>query len=388
MAPSSVKDHLLALDAVRFVCAAIVLLFHFTTIFPLATTAATRMFDPAVMLPADAAAWTWWGWIGVEIFFVISGYVIALSARDAGRRAFLQRRLLRLIPAAWICATLTALTLLAYGIVPGGMIAKAWAASMLFWPFANQIDSVYWTLGVELVFYLLVAVCLKDDSDNRSRLERIGLSLALWSAGYWAVMLMTGGKPEFAKSTYAEHLLLLRYGAFFAFGIALQSMRQHGNRRLSLCTVAIAAPTMMVEIVAHARTMIGINGIHVEPAIPLLVFAAAMMVIRGAPQLQSKLTNTGMAGWFIAAGKSSYPLYLLHQVIGAAIIIALIGAGTQPIAAMVGAALTILILSTFVAIRAEPGARRILATLLRRINAPTRHALRPDIPQTASPPAG
>jgi exopolysaccharide production protein ExoZ len=58
------------------------------------------------------AQFTWFGWVGVEVFFVISGFVITNSARGASPIEFLKGRVLRLYPAAWICATLSLFALI------------------------------------------------------------------------------------------------------------------------------------------------------------------------------------------------------------------------------------------------------------------------------------
>ena len=63
----------------------------------------------------NAATFTWFGWVGVEIFFVISGFVIANSASRASPTQFLLGRALRLYPAVWVCATATLLVLLVFG---------------------------------------------------------------------------------------------------------------------------------------------------------------------------------------------------------------------------------------------------------------------------------
>src|ERR1700750_2863052 len=62
----------------------------------------------------SAAPFTWFGWVGVEIFFVISGFVIANSAAKSSPSEFLRGRALRLYPAVWVCATLTFLVLLLF----------------------------------------------------------------------------------------------------------------------------------------------------------------------------------------------------------------------------------------------------------------------------------
>src|SRR5262245_1362248 len=87
--------HIYGLDIVRFFAAVSVAAFHFTWQNPSAIHAAP------------------WGWVGVEIFFVISGLVIARSARDSSPARFIAGRFLRLYPAAWVCAVLSALVLLA-----------------------------------------------------------------------------------------------------------------------------------------------------------------------------------------------------------------------------------------------------------------------------------
>ena len=60
----------------------------------------------------------WVGWVGVEIFFVLSGFVIAYSAEGSSGLAFFRSRFLRLMPAVWICASLVFVVFVAGDIVP------------------------------------------------------------------------------------------------------------------------------------------------------------------------------------------------------------------------------------------------------------------------------
>jgi peptidoglycan/LPS O-acetylase OafA/YrhL len=53
------------------------------------------------------ASYTWFCWVGVEIFFVIFGFVIVHASESASPAKFLKSRALQLFPAALICATLT-----------------------------------------------------------------------------------------------------------------------------------------------------------------------------------------------------------------------------------------------------------------------------------------
>jgi peptidoglycan/LPS O-acetylase OafA/YrhL len=61
--------------------------------------------DTGLVMPAFGPRFHF-GWVGVEIFFVISGFVIAFTAEGASSRAFLRSRVLRLVPGPWICATI------------------------------------------------------------------------------------------------------------------------------------------------------------------------------------------------------------------------------------------------------------------------------------------
>jgi peptidoglycan/LPS O-acetylase OafA/YrhL len=113
------------------------------------------------------------GWVGVDLFFVISGFVITASAlalyqQDRGQfqRRFWTRRLCRIVPlylltgAAWV-------TLVDPGFFD--LPAREWIGSLIahltfthsFWPSTfDSIDGVNWTLGVEMQFYLAVALAL------------------------------------------------------------------------------------------------------------------------------------------------------------------------------------------------------------------------------------
>jgi len=103
--------------------------------------------------------WDYIGWLGVLIFFAISGFVIPSSLRGGRRtgiRRFVVRRFWRLYPPFWCAVLITWL------IDPWEKTIKSipWRASMLptqSWS-ALAIGGHFWTLQVELVFYVIVGV--------------------------------------------------------------------------------------------------------------------------------------------------------------------------------------------------------------------------------------
>ncbi|MES1973141.1 MAG: acyltransferase [Pseudomonadota bacterium] len=379
---SNAKPQILAIDCVRFASASLVVAFHYLAIFPLAASSATRFYDPGLSLPGGAAGLGWFGWVGVEIFFIVSGYVIAMSAATAGQASFLRRRALRLAPAAWVCASATALVLLAGSTLTPGAIGIHWLRSIFFIPFGAQIDTAYWTLGIELCFYLFVALWLREGRDNAPRIERVGLGIGLLSAAYWTVAILAGLSPDQAAKTPFQ-LLLMPHGAFFALGIALWSIRARGATATRIALAALAVATGMVEIWFRTKTMVDVAGADPNPAAPILAFGIAIIVISNAHLLQRPLARTIGAGRLATIGRMTYPLYLLNQNVGAAIIVLLCHAGVPGWAAMLAAALTVLAMAYGVAVVVEPTARRWLAAILSSRRGPVR-----DIPPSASPRAG
>jgi peptidoglycan/LPS O-acetylase OafA/YrhL len=371
--------HLLTIDLLRFASAAFVMAFHFLTVFPLADQAVTRDFDPAMTLPADGARWTWCGWVGVEIFFVLSGYVIAWSAIGTDRATFLWRRVLRLVPAAWICASVTLAVLLAGGVAPGEAWPR-WVHSVLFLPHPEQIDAPYWTLRVEIAFYLVVALALGAARPARA-LDRLAMGLAGWSATYWATAWALGMAGEQAIVQPALGTLLLPHGAFFALGLALSAVAANGWTRGRVAVVAVSLATGTAEIVVHAGAMRAMPMVDARPLVPVLLFWAAVVALYGARRIDGVLLKRVPSRACRTLGDLTYPLYLLNMTAGAGLIVGLVHAGLGKPAAMGVAAVTVLAAAYLVARIGEPAVRRRLALLRRRGRAP-------DTLPTASLPAG
>lgn len=361
-------EHVAALDLIRFACAAMVVAYHYAAAFP-----------TQLPVPAPWTAATWFGFVGVQIFFVVSGYVIACSAAHGGGRAFLRRRVLRLAPAAWVCATATALVVVASGHAQAVRLLPEWIASMTFWPVAPQIDDSYWTLGIELSFYLLVAVLLNGRSNERA-IERVGAGLALASAAHWLYVGID--HPQLNRGI---DLLLLSHGGFFAIGIALYAVRERGHSPLRLATLAIGLAAGAAEIITTSNDMAGGMGIVSHRWAPLAVFGTALAIIAAADHLQRPLVRIFGAWRLAAMGLATYPLYLIHQRVGEIVIITLHRAGMDVRVAIGVAAALSLLLAAFVVQVMEP---RVRAALARRWPATPRRDLAPDTPPTASLPAG
>ncbi|WP_187291324.1 acyltransferase family protein [Cellulomonas flavigena] len=207
----------------RFVLAGAVVLYHLT-----ATPTVSRYLDapPATAFPALNEV-SRYGWLGVQVFFVISGLVITRSAAHGSLRTFVTSRAVRLLPAYWACVVLTARLRLLWDDDrrPGAgeiLLNLTMVQGQLGVP---SLQVVFWTLLVELKFYLLVAAVLALGPLTRPRV--------LLLATVWPVLALVvelglaqdpGGASGVALRGVAE-LLVPPFAAFFG------AVRQPGVRR-------------------------------------------------------------------------------------------------------------------------------------------------------------
>ena len=350
------RDALVGIDLLRFGAAAMVMLCHYFGQWALVDRLGIGTGGPAG-LPTNA--WLSSGWVGVEIFFVISGYVIALSATNSTAIDFARRRLLRLWPGTLICASITALVLLIAG-VPWAYLAPRYAASALMWLWGDQIDPVYWSLLVECIFYALVTLLL---AIGRWNPVKVGLALSTWTLVYLAWVLGPGGKA-FPDVTRAAEFLLAPFGAFFGMGILFQQAHRDP---------ASVKGWMFLPAFLAAPVCIGaINGIDdgQESGQALLLFVAGVAVVILSARLQLAVRSDRLRRLAIALGLATYPLYLTHAYVGQALMVGGAKLGLSPTLTVGPVILTMVALALFIALRIEPVVRTQMDRLLRPILRP------------------
>lgn len=315
------------------------------------------------------------GWIGVELFFVLSGVVIAWSAEASSPLRFLGRRALRLLPAAWVCATITAAALLLRG-TDAGEVAMRWRNSVSFAPVGLPIDGSYWTLGIEVNFYLLVALSMRRAA-NLDRIERVAVALGCASLTWWITDTVFDLLPMQMRLI---QLTLLPHGAFFSLGMLIRvSQRRGADLPRTLMMIALAG-ACVCEIRAHAAEFAPGGGM-LSWAIAL--FAIGLLPILFAERVQPWLAARVPSRAVVTLGLMTYPLYLLHQEIGSTAARWADGVGANRWIAVSGALVLSLALAWIIATRVEPTIRRGLVGALSR-----RRGRAPDSLPNAFPSAG
>jgi len=375
-----VKSHLPLLDPLRFGAALGVATFHQMFWSWAWASIGVPGFERTVaadVLYPSAAPFTWFGWVGVEIFFVISGFVIANSASTSAPGEFLLGRALRLYPAVWVCATATFLVLLLFGSGPASEIILPYIHAMLMVPkgvTGQWLDEVYWTLAAETAFYGLVFCAMLT---RKITLRHLAFGLTIYSAVFNAIALLVASCTTPSDLPYLVILMfrvpcaafLLTHGCFFALGIWLFISANRELTALEQLAVAVTCLSGAAEIYFFASFFLtSIPAISDQSAlVPIMVWAAAVLLIARAAKRNRRpapMASPEAPAWLRTLGLITYPLYLTHNVIGSAIIRALVEAGLDATSAVWVALGMLVLVCWLICARIEPAVRSALMQAL------------------------
>jgi peptidoglycan/LPS O-acetylase OafA/YrhL len=290
------QARLAGLDLLRLLAALAVVGFHYFYAGP--TRGLTDVSFPEF---SDVARY---GFLGVQLFFVISGFVIAASVEGRSAWQFGIARAARLYPAHVVCMTMTAV-LVAVWPSPYHVTGSQWVANLtMVAPVFGQsfMDGAYWSIVVEITFYGWVGLLLWFGVLQR----RLLTILAVW-------MVVAIVNEAVLGSKVVRLLAITEHAPLFVSGVILQRLWT-GDRRIALLMIGAAA--------------VIVGGIHGQSAIP---YFDAVYGDRLSTMMLWGL-HFGIYGAFVMAlwssrwlaarpavlvlGGLTYPLYLLHQNAG------------------------------------------------------------------------
>jgi peptidoglycan/LPS O-acetylase OafA/YrhL len=323
------------LDVLRGIAAAAVMLHHHTQYYDV-------LYPGRELLSFNFGP----GHFGVELFFVISGFVILMTIeRKNNLYDFVTSRIARLVPTFWAAAAITAVMLYLHPMPP--LVAPTtqmilanmtMAPSLLSQP---GIDLPYWTLTYELVFYAGVAALFVT-----GLLKHMEIVCLVWLA-FDAVILLTD-IPVFQRLAI---LLLIGYGNFFIAGMCLYRIcwgRATGLTYFLLpCCIAITA------LGGGEKTF------YTPGALYFAVTVGAVGLVWIAARYNPRWMNVGP---LVFLGRISYPLYLIHSALGYELIRIVYEAGGSTIAGVVLAVICSLVVATLLHYFVEVPGKRYLRT--------------------------
>ena len=238
-----------------------------------------------------------YGWLGVEVFFVISGFVIPYSiARSTGTLSFrdfpsfMARRLVRLEP-PYIASILLVILLYWLSAAAPGFRGQAYefdayqvAAHFLYAiPLTDYgwLQPVYWTLAFEFVFYIVAGIFFGVMSDRR----------------LWPWLLFAGTVALLVVGPFPARALL------FVMGIAVFRRMETGDGILLTVSTIFLAACIMAARGAMPEGLVG---------------AAASLSILFLARV--RLPDSIFARAALGLGTISYSLYLVHVPVGGRVV--------------------------------------------------------------------
>jgi len=322
------SGRLVAMDGLRFAAAAAVLLYHFT-----ATSSATGYWgtDPAQAFPLLNEV-TRYGWLAVELFFMISGFVILLSADGRGIAGFVASRVGRLFPAYWACIVLTAglqqvwsggrRTTLTETLVNLTMVQDVFEVT--------GVQVVFWTLLVELKFYLLVFVLLALGPLTRNRVLAFA---TVWPLAGWAAQ-------ELGAHWLAD-LLVPDYAPYFAVGMLLYLAYRDGFDLVTSALLAGGLVLCVLRVLDAAGRASDLQGVPVDPVVAVLIVLASVAAVWATTLRGRTEPPRRVAAVLGTVGALTYPVYLVHTQFGYAVIDLLAHETTRTVALFAAGALSL-----------------------------------------------
>ncbi|WP_165552905.1 acyltransferase family protein [Kribbella speibonae] len=295
MEPSRGRLH--EIDLLRIVAAVSVMAYHY-----LFSAYAGGLSD--LRFPhADVVAR--YGYLGVDLFFTISGFVVLLSAWDRSPRSFVISRAVRLYPAYWVAVTLT--TIVSVGLSQGRFPVSLpqYLANLTMFnslPNIENVDVVYWTLWAELRFYAMILV-----------LTWAGITARRVTYFCWAWLAATFVFQAGLLPHATDLILNTQFSHYFIAGMALCLIHRYGVTPQTLAIVAISLGNAIYRGIGFADR-VGIRyhtDLH-RPVVVVIIVAIFAIMLAVALKLTSRIGRP----WFAVLGALTYPLYLVHAHIG------------------------------------------------------------------------
>ncbi|MFB2571968.1 acyltransferase family protein [Micrococcus sp. IITD107] len=309
-APSGGRARLALLDVLRLVAAVSVVLFHWTAWHH---GNWGRHGAPAAEAWPELSQWSSVGALGVQLFFIISGFVILLSCYGRSPARFIGSRIGRLYPAYWVAVLAVAVLLFVLWpelgvnrspseILPNLTMFQGGMDGV------GHLDGVYWTLWVEMKFYLWILAFMLVGMTR----ARVLVFAALWPVAGTVLHTVLSGAGQ--NVAWVQVMLFPEYSALFAGGTVLFLIHRFGHTwtRWGVLAVNVVLGSAWSAHIQRRETA-ELTGYDY----PLPLFWAIVAGLFGVVALLTltRLSRVQVPGAALA-GSLTYPVYLVHQLWG------------------------------------------------------------------------
>lgn len=301
------KQRIESLDGLRVVAIMMVMMYHFYTCF-------TNLISYSIKFPKVFH----YGYLGVELFFIISGFVITLTLTKCNSMLeFVKKRFLRLIPGMIVCSTITFVLFNLFdnnnilsqsksilNLLFSNTFINPYLVNKIFGLNLQYIDNVYWSLFVELQFYFLAAtVYFYSPKKFFKNIIVICFVLFLFYLLTTNKILFTG-KFLWISIVSLGFFELPRYISWFLIGIVINQIYFDNKDKRKLIFLLFL---FLIQIILSVDIYIKLFVIFC-----MFIFLSFLYY----PKILKLLSNNHIK----KVGVSSYSIYLIHENIGILII--------------------------------------------------------------------
>ena len=286
------------LDVFRFFAAFAIIFFHYCFLGVVEGYYSTSVFNQVFF----------WGYFGVDVFFILSGFVILISSEKHNSSiSFLWSRLKRIYPILILCSLITMIT----GLILGGdlqpMLPKLFNSLSFVSDFWNGelLTAVHWTLMVEIRFYILVAIIKKIKIWDKHKYK----VLSSW-------ILFAILNNFVLKNDLIDKIFELQYSYHFTIGILLYLFFVKKERMYEMLPISSISIFMIFRrmtgylsfIKDYKYSQLSYTNFDVLFFI-IIIFAVLIYLINTNKYFISKKFSLMLGG-------ISYPIFLLHGDLG------------------------------------------------------------------------
>jgi exopolysaccharide production protein ExoZ len=247
------------------------------------------------------------GWFGVQLFFVISGYLISASCSNHSLRVYALHRIFRIVPAYLFFFLAIGIggrriSLEAIAWDPWGFLANVTMLQHLFPAALIRFDILHvsWTLTIEVLWYALAPLLLIGNRMLRWPTVAVTLfvstawvCIATTGALDWIYPGMSDTNPDYAYLFVVNHFFA--QAIFFAFGAWIYFHQDFVARFNPVLTLCLALLTFMAMPYYRSVHPIFVTGVGI---------ALLLVTALNGPTIRSRMV------FFVA--ETSYAIYLCH----------------------------------------------------------------------------
>ena len=300
------KQRSSTLDLLRILAALWVMSFHWS---------GRGGFYPILRIKYDISWWPNWlnpisktGLLGVDVFFILSGAVIAKSALNSNPKKFAQSRFLRLYPVYLLA---TAIAIVITPIAASGFNRSKdllGLSGLQYWVGGSTIIGTSWTLPYEIGFYFLIFLSINYCKFKKLEFDEKQMFRFLTC---WLTFLTITPALNFQPLTF---LSIQGFGAYFVLGACLSQMK-------SVILIKKYSIIFAVSFVLSGKELISRVPItHYLLLFSTLLLSIVVLIIISSNFCDLSKYFSPLSHQLATLSLMTYPIYLLHETVGMSVI--------------------------------------------------------------------